>query len=696
MITLKWSCRIELSNAPKFRAYHSPAPVKRNRSVDLDSKQFVVWDGEGVNLHGTGRPQSYILFGSSEGYVVDLNGLSTYDCLEHILETGEANPQAVHAGFAFSYDVNMICQSLSPTSLARLHRDGKVRLKRKDDTYMLTFLKGKYFRVTRYRPEYDRKKNPHAKTTVTIFDVFSFFMSSFVKAYEDLIGPVPEVVKEGKKGRSSFTINEYDTILKYWELEIQLLKELCEELRRRVYNAGLRINQWHGPGALADFAMKQHNIKQHMAETSPEIREAARYAYAGGRFELYKMGHVSGPLFGIDINSAYPYAISLLPSLADGYWRHVSNPRRLVRFGVYRVVFDQSQGFEHTPSPLFHRDRNHNITFPWRTRGWYWAPEVRMAAKKGARVVEGWEFVHGDEKPFAWVHDTYATRRDWKARGISAQLALKLLLNAMYGKLAQRVGYDPETGKVPAWHQLEWAGWVTSYVRAMLYEVIDRIPWDNLIAVETDGIYTTKKPEELGIANSKELGGWEVSQYSELFYVQSGLAWLKHTSNCGCGKCADDGWESKRRGLDGCRSGHLPTQCDCEGVFSLAACRDYLASLQPMEPWQPYVGRTTRFVGMGSALASSVETQLRHCVWETRPRDILPGSTGKRIHIHRACRACALGQSADQEAHDLVIRSMSLIEPESVPHAIPWETTIGDPLWRQYEDIDNEIHLGMI
>jgi len=101
-------------------------------------------------------------------------------------------------------------------------------------------------------------------------------------------------------------------------VEIQLLRELAEELRRRVYSAGLRITQWHGPGALASYAMAHRGVKQHMGETSPEIREAARYAYAGGRFELYKLGRIVGPVYGIDINSAYPEAIAQLPSMTEG------------------------------------------------------------------------------------------------------------------------------------------------------------------------------------------------------------------------------------------------------------------------------------------------------------------------------------------------------------------------------------------
>ncbi len=689
----KATFEMKLEDGPKIvNAYHHGKKVRRDQSTTgrperaatyrLSDKPFIAWDGEGINLAGIGRPQSYVLFGSTVGHVSNPRGLSTFECLEHIVDTGARNPGAVHIGFAFSYDANMVCQSLSPTTLDRLHRLGWVKLKRSDGTaFVITFARGKFFRVTKQHPGYDRKKNPHAKTTVQIFDIFSFFACSFVKAYEDMIGPVPDVIKSGKQGRPNFSIEEFDVMEKYWSIEVQLMRELAEELRKRVYNAGLRISQWHGPGALASYAMGQRRVKAHMADTSPEIRLAARYAYAGGRFELYKCGRIEGPVYGYDINSAYPYAISQLPSLTDGTWRHVTHPERVSRFGVYRVALKRESLFESTPSPLFHRDEHHNISFPWHVEGWYWSPEAGLAARYGGEIIEGWEYRGSKARPFDWIPDMYATRRDWKARGISAQLALKLCMNSMYGKLAQRLGWTEATQRIPPFHQLEWAGWVTSYTRTMLYMLMARIPFDKLIAVETDGIFTTIPPDELGVSASSELGGWEISEYSEVLYVQSGLAWMRNT---------DGDWKDKRRGLDPCRKGHKPRECDCEGTFSLGACERYLQGLHPRptgdDPWNPYVGQTSRFVGMGQALASSIPMGMRHCVWETVPREIAAGTAGKRVHAWRYCGACDHKLSAYDQAHDLVIRSTSALNPMSYPHSIPWEKEEGHADWRDYQE----------
>lgn len=321
---------------------------------------------------------------------------------------------------------------------------------------------------------------------------------------------------------------------------------------------------------------------------------------------------------------------------------------------------------------------NHNITYPWITDGWYWSPEAYHAMKCGAEIVEGWEYVEWSELPFSWVADMYAQRSDWKKRGISAQIALKLCMNSMYGKLAQRVGWDPISRRLPPFHQLEWAGWVTSLTRARLFTIMQRIPFDQLIAVETDGVYTTAKPTDLNIHSSDELGGWSITEYDEVMYVQSGLAWLHDNS----------GWHDKRRGLDPCRKNHTPESCDCDSVFSLSACREYLDQLHGnpdrTSPWPVYKGSTTRFVGLGQALASARPMLERHCVWETVPREITPGG-GKRIHVPFACPACRDGVSAYDRAHDLVINSRAVLQPESFPHTIPWENEIGHAVWRDWE-----------
>lgn len=643
---------------------------RRASAVDPELRRFIAWDGEGVNVDGESRPQHYTLFGCSTGeYLIRDKHIHTFDLLDFIIKIGQANPTAFHVGFAFGYDSNMIVRSLTQKTLKRLHDNGQVTIRRQDGAqYHIQWMPKKWFSVTQYHLGYSRDKNPSAKTTVKIYDLFTFFAKSFIKAYEELCGEVPMVVKEGKDRRGDFTDLGSEYVERYWRAEIDMLQKLAESLRKNLYGAGLRITQWHGPGALASYAFRQHSMKQHMSICPKEVREAAKFGYAGGRFEIFQLGRATGPIYSLDINSAYPYGIAQLPSLSVGTWTHVEYPQRIARFGIYRVrliLRDGDTFTERAAGPLFHRDRLGNISFPWVTESWYWSPEVRNLRKLDTsryEIVEGWEYLGAsDTRPFDWVREMYNQRREWKAKKFGAQLALKLCMNSLYGKMAQRVGWNEEKRTAPMWHQLEWAGWVTSNTRAMLWDIMSRIPTGQLLAVETDGLYTTMSPDTLGIAASKELGGWEIEEYDEIMYVQSGMAWLRK----------GDAWVCKRRGLDA-------------KTFDLEDCGNYLQRLAPNESWVPYVGSTTRFIGLGAALGGKAPLKVRHCRWETVDREIRPGQDGKRIHMWKQCQACARGRNAYEATHDMSIRSLAYKDPLSTPHDIPWDGD-NEAAWRQIE-----------
>lgn len=654
---------------PLTRLTESAATRKRE-SVhrSLEERKFVVWDGEGTRAAGKRKPQNYSLFGyydGSEHAFISAQKLNTYECLAFIIECGRKHKNAWHVGFAFGYDTDMILRNLSPKQFAFLRDRGYTRV---GDNYRIEHIPGKWLRVTQYGPTFPLVRTD--RYSVTIYDVWGFFQSSFLAAIKSYLGadhPLMirnlALVEQGKARREAFTYDQIGFIEKYWRVENELLHAVVNQLREWLYAVDLRISKWHGPGALASYAYRTQKVKSHKSDCGPDIYTAARYAYAGGRFERFHIGRYERA-FGYDINSAYPNAIALLPSLSEGEWIHVESvqERELAEFGVYRVEL-RGPAISRKPSPLFHRDERGNVTFPWRLNGWYWAPELRamqraaLPGDRTFRIVEGYEYVGWHTRPFAFVHDIYDQRRDMKRDGNGAQIALKLLLNSLYGKQAQRAGWE-RTGKAPTWHQLEWAGWVTSYTRAMLFDLMARIPYDKLIAVETDGIYTTATPGELKIEHSVELGGWEVSEYDELVYLQSGLYAKRIGSD----------WSLKFRGLD-------------SDSVSIPQIIEQSKLLLPNAEWPALKGTTTRFVGYRNALFREAQNRgpmkVHHCVWETEPKEIDCGSVGKRIHSPKMCQACREGATAYEKPHETIIKSRAMIgltddDYQSHMHEIPW------------------------
>jgi hypothetical protein len=113
----------------------------------------------------------------------------------------------------------------------------------------------------------------------------------------------------------------------------------------------------------------------------------------------------------------------------------------------------------------------------------------------------------------------YETRQKLKAANNGAHIGIKLGLNSLYGKFAQQIGYDEVTKKIPPYHNLAIAGYITSYCRAMMVEATMQNP-GAIIAYETDGIFSTA---ELNLPVGKGLGQWDLMIWDDLYYFQSGF-----------------------------------------------------------------------------------------------------------------------------------------------------------------------------
>lgn len=631
---------------------------KRTQRIDkIRNRQFICWDGEGAKLGGEGKPQNYILFGNCLGDYITGRDLTFKQIIDLIIKTEEANPDSWHVSFAFTYDVNQIVKHLSRPQHIRLHSTGELAY----GSYYISWQRGKVFQVT-------KRYKDGRKTTATIYDIFSFFASSFVKAVKQYLGSTPEleVVEAGKEKRMAFSsMSELDDlILPYWKTEITLMHKLVDALRERLYEADLFITKWHGPGALASYAMKKHGIKHHMQKTPPAVNRAAQHAYAGGRFELYKAGRYQGPIYSLDINSAYPHVISNLPSLQGAEWEHISHPTSmdLSYTGLFRVKWPRLHLFAKEVAPGFYRDKFDRIFYPPQVDGWYWTSEARDIFRTGQRydVTPIFEEAYIlstdiDEMPFRWVRDVYQRRANWKKLGIPAQLSLKLLLNSMYGKMAQRIGWNEDTKEPPNWHQLEYAGLVTSEVRSRVWNALMQFNWRDIIAVETDGIYVTQNPRELDFNIGDGLGQWEIGEYEEVVYLQNGFYFLRDKNG---------NLTSKYRGLD-------PGSVDYDSI------RNLLRSISdPRDRWPSIIGTTTRFITLGAANPIYANYREKFCTWEEmKDREIEIG-VGKRVHIPENCEACHMDRGPWDSLHDLCI---GIHQPTdsgiSKPHPLPWESS---------------------
>jgi hypothetical protein len=237
----------------------------------------------------------------------------------------------------------------------------------------------------------------------------------------------------------------------------------------------------------------------------------------------------------------------------------------------------------------------------------------------------------------------YSQRKRWQTEGNSAERALKLALNSLYGKMAQRVGGRL---RIPTWHQLEWAGYVTSMTRAMLFDAVSSAP-DSIIAVETDAVFST---EPLAVQVGSGLGQWKESKFDNILYVQSGFYYAEQGDTVTC----------KYRGLDKDGETGQPVGLPYRKVLDFLRILGRFGGDMP-----PLVGSTSRFVGLGLGLATSATWR----AWESGRREVDYGGSGKRRHLAEYCPECRAGLSHYGNLHHT---SLALAGEASHRHSLPW------------------------
>lgn len=584
---------------------HKDKRIKDAIDYQYLSRKFVAIDGEGINVRSGKRKgaHDYVLLAISGCEpIMRRDGLRTFEVLAYLWRN--LDPKNLNVIYGGSYDFNCWLADLPEDVVRSIYDGGRRGRGFNYGGFEIKWMKGKQFSIKK-----DGK-------SVVIYDVISFFQKPFIGACDEYLGkdwPGRDMIIREKQRRGNFTWREISNVSKYNTYELENLVMLCNELRTRLNGAGLRPKSWIGPGAIASALFTKEGVKAHMTRAlPPEVEEASRYAYAGGRFEPPKYGISRNAAWEYDINSAYPKALSLVPSLAGGTWKYKKFPKRAKPFGLYRVVWSSPPTADpRLPGPLFVRAENGTISYPMSGENWVWSPEVEnlpaYAEKTGLTytLLEAWEFEPAtSHKPFGFVPALYERRKVLKAAGDGAHIGIKLALNSMYGKCAQQVGWNKQTNEPPTWHQLEWAGFVTSWCRAKIMEAALQ-DLDAVIAFETDALFTSRP---LNLPVSGRLGEWEETRFSSLTYVQSG-----HYYGTAWDEKAEEWVEvAKSRGVD---RGEV-TRETVENLLTKPLHERELST------------KLTRFVGAGIALHQGFD---RWRTWEQQPKLLHLYPMGKRV-----------------------------------------------------------------
>ncbi len=480
-------------------------------------RRFIGVDGEGGGTDEYGR-QNFLLLRAGNMELFDNNNpLRSRDCIEFLLATPR---NAILCGYFFTYDATQILRDLPTERLVKLFEEKPREKGRSTYTfwgeYGIEFRPRQYFRVCRINRD-TLKSIPG--TVRTVNEVGGFFQKSFVEALRDWnIGDnrTVEMIAANKERRAEFyklTRIERD----YCAAECALLAELMEALRRVCREVDIEPKQWRGAGWIAG---RLHEIHKTPKKTERIARPAvldgiAAAAYYGGRFEVTAVGSIPGPVYEYDVNSAYPAAMPSLPCPIHTRWRKFRDVPGAQATFVAKISFRHS---DDVPLCGFPIRRKGHLFWPRQGQGVYWQPEIAAAMMANPDLHIEW---HGGYyaqircncRSYEWVRDLYDYRKSLGKAQIG--YPIKLGINGLYGKLAQRQGAAP-------YHDHIAAGLITANCRASLMRAYAQDP-AAIVMLATDGIYS-RRP--LALQLGEGLGEWEAKvRHGGMFVVQPGIYW---------------------------------------------------------------------------------------------------------------------------------------------------------------------------
>lgn len=432
------------------------------------------------------------------------------------------------------------------------------------------------------------KAKPEWKRHVIVWDVFTFFQKPFVGALEDyrcgqcaacvrarnkyrcdecgrcradktcieihcLKAPWKpedlERITKMKLHRGAFDPSEQGAIVQYCIDECRYLAFLIRDLLIQIDGFDLELSRYDGSGAIASAWLKANKIKNYLPNRVPTgvvtdgIPEftlsglpewIALCGYFGGRFEVSEIGYM-GTLYGYDINSAYPAVTVTLPCLTHGRFERVTDyvPDRV---GVY-LAGSETTG-TYAPFP-FRTDDTINVPgmvkdaiyYCHGGKRWIWQDEIATARKHFGNdaipIYDGWVWIPDGCacEPFASIPEMYKLRQQYVIDGNGIEKVIKLILNSLYGKTAQSIGWSiNKTGekKPPPFQCFIWAGLITSGCRAMILDSIMQ-PDADVVSIATDGILSRTLIPSVDAPKEKILGKWEATVNTDGYLFQSGV-----------------------------------------------------------------------------------------------------------------------------------------------------------------------------
>jgi hypothetical protein len=321
-----------------------------------------------------------------------------------------------------------------------------------------------------------------------------------------------------KEKRDRFTIRNFlrhKKLLRRYCLQDSVMTKALAENWLDLFHRQFRFYpaRWVSSGYLAEKVLISNGIEIPYFNDIPyEIQELAWQAFYGGRFELIQKGFI-GSCYLYDINSAYPFALTRLPDLTKGSWIGDNTVHDEAALGFFRIRAYVEDSVKVAPFPF--RTRSNTIIYPVGKFETFVTLDELITTEDDNRIsydiVDAWQFIPaGSTFPMRkFILSNYRKRLMLKKRSDPLERAIKLILNSIYGKMAQRVN-----GVMGNLFSPVIASYITGFTRAQLFSFMREHSLErDIVAFATDSMACRSKIDGL---DSKRLGEMKLDKQSDV------------------------------------------------------------------------------------------------------------------------------------------------------------------------------------
>ncbi|MDE1769022.1 MAG: DNA polymerase [Thaumarchaeota archaeon] len=410
--------------------------------------------------------------------------------------------------YNIKFDAEIILKLLGKENLDNYKKSGF--LKFEFDKFKIEYIPEKKLAI---------RKGHHS---AVFFDIMQYFKESLANAYLHNIGKLPDDYIKMKSKRSAFS--EY-----FWKRSKKKIRYYCIQdciNTRKLAEHWIKLfhdsflfypARWISPAYLSEKVLFWNNIHIPRFQESPlEVHELATNSYFGGRFEILKRGYI-GQAYLYDINSAYPFALTKVPNFTKGRWirQKTIHPKALL--GFFKISANIPDVKVLPPFPF---RKNIMVCYPSGKFGDFVTLEELRAVKDTSwyEILDSWQYLdENPEYPYKeFIESLYEKRLALKIAKNPQQLAIKTILNSIYGKTGEVV--QNRIGNI--FNPIIFS-FITGFARAKLYSfVIKNNIERDVVAFATDSVCTTKK---VSVGDDK-LGDFSLANQSDdVYYLQNGF-----------------------------------------------------------------------------------------------------------------------------------------------------------------------------